>query len=239
MRFLAVEVDIGGLAGFGQDGLAVGEAGQGGGVEAGEGVEGVALDAGPRHGGIEEAQIEAAVMADQDRPLAAVGFQRFAQTTEDFRQRVLFSDGHAQRVIELDPGEVQRRLFDIGPDEGLDPEEMGVVRVEKTLLVHGDGGGGDFQQGIGGAVEAAGLDIHNHRQVAAKTCGHGVARAGGAAFQFVVVQIFAHAFSSSRRQRRVSPARSRITRCSPSGRLAGAVQSSRTRVMVSRLRGRP
>src|SRR5690606_14230287 len=56
VRFASVEVDAGGLAGFGQYGLPVGEPGQGGGVEAGERMERVALDAGAQHGGIQEAQ---------------------------------------------------------------------------------------------------------------------------------------------------------------------------------------
>ncbi|MNJ67284.1 hypothetical protein D3C77_634430 [compost metagenome] len=88
-----------------------------------------------------------------------------------------------------------------------------MVRIEQALLVHGDGDGGDLQQRIGLAVETAGLDIDDHRQVAAKTPSHGMAQVGGGTiFKFVVVQIFTHAWVSSRRQRSISPARSGIRR---------------------------
>ncbi|MCY1434047.1 hypothetical protein D9M71_500920 [compost metagenome] len=240
MCFAAVEVDAGGLAGLGQYGLAVGEAGKRRGVEAGEGVEGIALDAGPVHRGIEEAEVEAGVVADQDGAFAAVGFDRLAQAAEDFRQRVFLAHRHAQRVVQLDPGELQRSLFDVGAFERLDAEEVSVVRIEEALFIHGDGGRRDFQQGVGGGVESAGFHVHHDRQVATEARRHRVARAGRqAAVQFVVVKVFAHACSSSRRQRSFSPARSGTTACSPSGRVAGAVHSSRTRVMRSVLRGRP
>src|SRR5690606_11749627 len=102
-----------------------------------------------------------------------------------------------------------------------------------------DGGCGDFQQGVGGAVEATGFYVDDNRQITAKTLGHRVARAAATVLLFVIVMVFTHLLSSSRRQRSVSPARSGITVSSPNGRLAGAVQSSRTRVMRSVFAGRP
>ncbi|MCY1444145.1 hypothetical protein D9M71_605980 [compost metagenome] len=113
-----------------------------------------------------------------------------------------------------------------------------MLREQEAFFIHADGHCGNFQQGIGGAVETTGFDIHYNRQVATKTFSHRVAWATAWTF-LVVVQIFTHAVSSSRRQRSCSPARSGITVCSPNGKLLGAVQSSRTRVMVSVLRGRP
>ncbi|MNE45714.1 hypothetical protein D3C80_1400130 [compost metagenome] len=177
-------------------------------------------------------------MADQDRPLAAIGLQRLAHATEDIGQGRLFADGHAQWVVQLDPGEFQGGLFDIGAFERFDTEEVGVLREQEAFFIHADGDGSDFQQGIGSAVETTGLDIHYNRQVTTKTFRHRVAWATAWTF-LVVVQIFTHAVSSSRRQRSCSPARSGITVCSPNGKLLGAVQLSRTRVMLSVFTGRP
>ena len=240
MGFAAVEVHAGRLAGFRQDRLAIGEAGQGGGVEAGERVERIALEFGALNGSVEEAEIEAAVVANQNRALAAVGLQRLADATENISQGAFFTYCHAQRVIELDAGEIQCGLFDVGAGKRLNTKEIGVVGEHEALFVHADGGRGNFQQGVGGAVETAGFNIDDYRQVTAKALGHGVScTAAAAAFMFVVVVVFAHAVCSSRRQRSCSPARSGITVCSPSGKLVGAVQSSRTKVMRSVLRGRP
>ncbi len=71
VRFAPIEVDAGGLAGFRKDGLTVGEAGQRRGVEAGKRMEGVAFDVAASDGGVQKAEVEATVMADQDGPLAA------------------------------------------------------------------------------------------------------------------------------------------------------------------------
>ncbi|MNH15924.1 hypothetical protein D3C79_755490 [compost metagenome] len=178
-------------------------------------------------------------MTDQDRPFAAIGLERLAHATEDVGQGRLFADGHAQRVVELDPGELQGSLFDVGAFERLDAEEIGVFRKQEAFFVHADGDRGDLQQGVGCAVETAGLNIDNYWQVTAKAFSHWVARTAAMTFLVVFVLIFAHAVSSSRRQRSCSPARSGITVCSPNGKLLGAVQLSRTRVMLSVFTGRP
>ena len=203
-------------------------------------MEGVALDFAARHSGIQEAKIEAAVVAHQNGAFAAIGFDRLAQAAEDFAERMLFADRLAQRVIQLDAGKLQGGLLDIGAFEGLDTEEVGVLRIEEAAFVHADDGRGDLQQRVSGGIETAGLDIDHYRQVTAKACRHRVAWSGRqAAIQFVVVMFFTHTDCSSRRQRSFSPARSGMTRCSPSGSSVGATQSSRTRVMRSVLRGRP
>ncbi|MNH30504.1 hypothetical protein D3C79_908030 [compost metagenome] len=143
-------------------------------------------------------------------------------------------------MVQLDPGELQRGRLDVGALERLHPVEVGVLGEQEALFVHADGDSGNFQQGIGSAVEAAGFNIYHYRQIAAEALGHRVARAAAAlGVQVVFVEVFAHAFSSSRRQRSFSPARSGTTVCSPNGRLSGAVHSSRTRVMVSVFAGRP
>ncbi|MNN42760.1 hypothetical protein D3C81_1569620 [compost metagenome] len=204
-------------------------------------MERVALDAGAGDRGIQEAEVEAAVVADQHRALAAAALQRLAHALEDLAERLLLAHRHAQRVAELDAGEVQRRLFDVGALERLDAEERGVLGIEQAVVVHGDGGRGDLQQGVGGAVEAAGLDVHHHRQEAAEAARHRRLEAAGVGFLFVVfvVDLLAHASFSSTRQCSFSPARSGTSWWSPKCSSVGATQSSRIRVMVSVLRGRP
>ncbi len=162
-------------------------------------MERVALERRPIDRGIEKAKVETAVVPDQDRPLAAIGLERLTDTTEDLAQRLLFTHSHAQRVIQLDAGEIQRRLLDIGPGERFDTEEIGVLRKQQTLLVHADGDRGNFQQGIGGRIEATGLDIHHHRQVATETTGHRRFEAAAVRLQFVfvVLQILTHRRVSS------------------------------------------
>jgi hypothetical protein len=92
----------------------------------------VALHVQARHGGIEEAQVEAAVVADQDRPLAAIGLECLAHATEDVGQRVS-SLTAMRRVVELDPGEFQGGLLDVGAFERLDPEEVGVLGEQEPF----------------------------------------------------------------------------------------------------------
>jgi hypothetical protein len=69
--FASVKVDIGCLAGFCEDGLAVGEACQRRSVEAGEGVEWVALDIAAGNCCVQEPEIKAAVVADENGTFAA------------------------------------------------------------------------------------------------------------------------------------------------------------------------
>ncbi len=206
-------------------------------------MERVALHVQARDCSIYEAEVEAGVMPHQNRTFAAIGFQGFANTTEDVGQRSFFADSHAQRVIELDPGELQRGSFDIGAFERFNAVEVSVLREHEAFFVHADRDCGDFQQRIGRRVESAGFYVDNDRQIAAETGSHRVPRAASASAAmtvlFVVEMIFAHACSSSRRQRSFSPARSGITDSVPNGRLVGAVHSSRTSVMVSRLGARP
>ncbi|MNP66510.1 hypothetical protein D3C76_1622310 [compost metagenome] len=49
-------------------------------------MERVALHVQPRNRCIEEAQVEAAVMPDQNRPFAAIGLEGLAHATEDIVQ---------------------------------------------------------------------------------------------------------------------------------------------------------
>ena len=160
---------------------------------------------------------------------------------------MLFAHCLTQRVIELDAGKFQRGGFDIRALKGLDTEETGLVRIDQAVVVHVDGGGGNFQQGVGGCVETTGFHVHHNRQEAPETVRQrrfGLARGHGIAFFIVKVEL-AHGISltvddyQARRQWMCSPARSGTTAWSPKGSSAGTAQLSRTRVMVSVLRGRP
>src|SRR5690349_8948631 len=69
----AIEIDVRCLASLGQHGLTVGQASERCGIETGERMERIALHVQTRNRCIEEAQVEAAVMPDQDRPFATIG----------------------------------------------------------------------------------------------------------------------------------------------------------------------
>ena len=81
-------------------------------------MEGVALDLAAGNGSVQEAQVEAAVMPDQDGTLAAGGLHRLAHAAEDVGQRLLFGYRHAQRVIELDAGEPSAAGSILAPAKG-------------------------------------------------------------------------------------------------------------------------
>src|SRR5690606_27881156 len=131
--------------------------------------------------------------------LAAGRFHRLADVAQDLADRVGFGYGHAQWVIQLDAGELERSRFDIGTGKGFDPEKLSVLRIEKSLLIHPDGHCSDFQQGIGGAVEPTALRTDHDRQEAAKTARHGRAWfAREVALPFVVELRLAHALASRR-----------------------------------------
>ncbi len=110
----------------------------------------VALHVHPRDGGIDEAEVEAGVVPDQHRAFAAIGLEGLAHAAKDVVHRGFFADCHAQRVIELDAGELQRRRFDVGTFERFYAEEIGVFREHEAFFIHADSHRSDFQQGIGG-----------------------------------------------------------------------------------------
>src|SRR5690606_37196901 len=101
-------------------GLAVGDAGQGHGVEHAEGVEGVALVAAAGDRGIEEVQVEVCVVADQDRALAAVLPDRGAHGGEDVVEGFALGLGEAERMVQVDAGDLQRLRVDVGAGGGHD-----------------------------------------------------------------------------------------------------------------------
>ena len=137
-------------------------------------MEGIALDLAAIDRGVEKAVVEGGVMAHQDGSGTAVCLDRLAHRTKYLAKRLGLADRHllAQRVIEADAGEIQRCLLHIGTGKGFDVVGEGGVGQQVAFRVHGQGDGGDLQQGVGFRVEAAGLDIHHHRQKTAKTLRH-------------------------------------------------------------------
>jgi hypothetical protein len=114
VRVGGVPVEAGGLHGARQHGLAVGHAGQRHRVEHAEGVERVALVPTARDRRVEEVQVEVRVVADQDRALAAVLLHRRAHRREHMVQRHRFGLGEAERMIQVDAGDLQRLRVDLG-----------------------------------------------------------------------------------------------------------------------------
>ncbi len=76
-------------------------------------------------------------------------------------------------MIQFDAGELQCCRLDVGAFEGLNPEEQAVFGIQQAAVIHARNDGGNFQQGIGGTVEAAGFHIHYHWQIATEPLRHG------------------------------------------------------------------
>ena len=62
----------------------------------------VAFDTAPGGRGVDELEIEMRIVPDQDRLVACVAFNRFAYRFENFRQRLLFVDRQAERMMDVD-----------------------------------------------------------------------------------------------------------------------------------------
>ena len=63
----------------------------------------------------------------------------------------------------------QGRGFEVGTFKRGNVEMNGFVRRNKTVFIHFDGTGGQFQQSVGARIKACGFDVDNHGEVAAKT----------------------------------------------------------------------
>ena len=174
MGFLVAERNAGQLAGLGQYGVAVGEARQGGCVEGGKGVEGVAADVGTHGRGEDEVVVEGGIVAHQHGPFAIVVFHGLADRAEDFTQAFALGYGFPLRIPGVNAGEVQGGLFQVGAFKGVNLLYVGFSAAQPAIVVHSQDNGRHFQQSVPLGVEAGGLHIHNNRQKAAETAGHGV-----------------------------------------------------------------
>ncbi len=173
VRVFGVPVEAGGGDGPRQYGLAIGHPGQRDRVEHTEGMERVALVADPRHRRIEEVQVEVRVVAHQDRALAAVLLHRRAHRREHMVQRLLLVLGEAERMIQVDPRDLQRLGVDLGTGRRVQVHAGSGPHHQQAVLVQIQRHGGQFEQGVAVPVEAAGLHVHHDGQVAAEAAGHG------------------------------------------------------------------
>ena len=113
------------------------------------GMKRIALDVGARHRGVEEAQVERRVVADQDRASAAVRADGVAHLAEHALQRVALGHRRAQRVM----GSMPVTSSDAGssrePSKGCTWKACVAPRRSVPLGVHVDQHRGDFEQRIG------------------------------------------------------------------------------------------
>ena len=75
----------------------------------------------------------------------------------------IFIDRLAEGMPRIDTGKFQGGLFDVGAFKGVDVEVEGFMAMQQAFVVHAQGDGGHFQQGVGIAVETAGFNIYNNR----------------------------------------------------------------------------
>ena len=97
-----------------------------------------------------------------------------AHRAEDLAQRLIL--GHrdllAHRVVEIDTGEIQCRLFDVGALEGGHVEGIGRIRHHVAIVVHGQRDGSDLEQCITGGIETTRLEVDHHWQKATEALCH-------------------------------------------------------------------
>ena len=227
MRLFVVKGNTGLRTAFGQHRLPVGQTGQGGGVKVRKGVKGIALDGAAFDSGVQEARIEMGVVAHQDGPLAALFLDLAAHQAKDLGERQVFRLRGPKRVVGIDAGEIQRRLFDVGTVKRRHIEAVDGMKPQLATVIHAHKSRGNLQNGVGGRAKAARLQIHDYRQKTAEALldHRGAARAAASV--------------STTCQRSTSPARRGTSSPSARGRVAGTSVSARRRVTVSSLIGNP
>ena len=87
-------------------------------------------------------------------------------------ERVLFRQRRAQRMKRIDAVHRERSGFEVRAFER--PHMIGVrfAALQASVRAELDHDRGDFQQRIGGAIEAAGFDVDDHRQELAEAPAH-------------------------------------------------------------------
>ena len=116
--------------------------------------------------------------ADEDGAAALVSAHRMAHLAEDSLQGVAFRQRRAQRVMRVDAGDRQCRRIESAAGEGLHVKMVRRAAPQHPLGVHVDEHDCDFEQRIGGSVEAAALHVDRYRQVTAETPHHESRRRG-------------------------------------------------------------
>ena len=131
-------------------------------------MEGVAFDIGAFGCRVQKALIKKAVMPHQHRASAAMLFDCLAHRFEHAFQGRFLGHGTPQRVVRVDAGEIQCRLFDIGPRERVHMKLDASGGAQIALGIHINQDGGNFQQRVGLGIEAPGFHINHYRQKAPK-----------------------------------------------------------------------
>ncbi len=198
-------------------------------------MEGIALDPAALDRGVQEAEVEKRVVADQDGPVAAVMAHRAAHLPEDTLQRVALGQRGPQRVPGIDAIDLQGGRLHVGALEGLHVVPESLARDEVAVRAGLDEHRGDFQQGVGARVEPAGFHVHHHRQKTAETARH---HAGPCHFGRREKRV-AQDRSPASDQRTISPARNGTRLSAPAAYSAGGRHSRCSSSMRSSLSGRP
>ena len=128
----------------------------------------VALDAGAFHRRVQELQIEERVVADEDRAVAALLLDLLADLLEQTAQRFGLVDRGAQRVKRIDARDLQRRRVETRSGKRLHEIAVPLGELEVAVRVEANQDRRDLEQRVGRRVEAAGLDVDDHGEKAAK-----------------------------------------------------------------------
>jgi hypothetical protein len=108
------------------------------------------------------------VVTYEDRALTSRFAHCLAHRAEDMIQRFALDLRCPKRVPGIDPGDLEGAGIDARTGKGLDMGRNGLARKQSTVDIHVNHDGADFEQRIGGGLEASGLDIDHDRQEAAE-----------------------------------------------------------------------
>ena len=112
------------------------------------------------------------VVADQDRALAAVLLRTAARTgANTCVERVALGLGVAERVVEVDAGDLQRLRVDLGARRRHDMAAGDLADDQLAVFIEIDRRHRDLEQRVAVPVEAAGFHVDDHRQEAAEAGG--------------------------------------------------------------------
>lgn len=160
-----------------QNGLTIGEAGQGHGVEGAKRVKGVTFVCRSFNRRIDETEIEEGIVPDQDGAFAATGLDRGPDWPKYVVECRFFRQRFAKGVIGVYPVKSEGLGIQIGSLEWLYMAADGLCRLQVALVIHPQYDSGDFQQCVGLGLESGRFNIDDHRQVATKALAdHGVVR---------------------------------------------------------------
>jgi hypothetical protein len=123
-------------------------------------------------GRVQESQVERRVVAHQHGPAAFLHLHGITHLGEDAPERVLLRDGGPQRVPRVDAVDGERGRLEIRAFERAHVVRVRFAATQAAVRPELDQHRGDFQQRVGGAVEAAGLHVDDHGQEGAEAPMH-------------------------------------------------------------------